>query len=251
MGGGPAGLRFSLTSLGGSLHLSRLSLTTRGTMSLLARTLVPAGKMLTELRLWGCVLSPTAQLPSSDFGGITFLELHACGAAPPGGGAAAALNAVLQHMQGLHTVRIINCDLSGGLPNMLRQLRNITCLTLHSKLDSLPPLACMPGEPCPRLAISQPANVVSQLPHQRPPFSALAVLTWLVLDGNNFGRLPSLGSAPKLAALNLQHNPNLAMDAASVDRLAAEAPNLQRVKVGGAFAAGARLGQKLPRLTVT
>lgn len=62
--------------------------------------------------------------------------------------------------------------------------------------------------------------------------------------------MPSLGSAPRLASINLQHNP-LTLDVGSVDRLAAEAPNLQRLVAGGTIAAAARLTTKLPSLNIS
>lgn len=54
---------------------------------------------------------------------------------------------MLQHMPGLRTADILQCDLSSGLPNTLCQLRNISDLALRgTNVSSLPPLACMPGE---------------------------------------------------------------------------------------------------------
>lgn len=243
------------------MRLSALPLTASGAMALLARTLVPAGKVLSELRFSGCALSPMAMHLGGELASVSYLQLSGCAGAALGGSPAAALDVMLQHMPGVQTVHIVNCDFSGGLPYMLRQLRNITRLTLHStQLASLPALACMPGE-----SVAEPRHVVcagmhhaaghvcqlAAVPMPRCSCTAHAGLEWLDLSGNQFAWLPSLGSAPKLGSLNLQSNPNMAMDAAAVDRLAAEAPNLWHLDVGGAILAGVRLAHKLPRLKVT
>lgn len=50
-------------------------------------------------------------------------------------------------MSSLRSLVIANCNLSGGLPEALGQLSNITYLVLRcNQLANLPPLACMRGE---------------------------------------------------------------------------------------------------------
>lgn len=78
-------------------------------------------------------------------------------------------------------------------------------------------------------------------------FSGLKLLD---LDYNLFSQLPTLASAPNLTTMHMYHNTELVLDAASVDRLAAEAPRLRHFGVGGTAAAGARLAKNLPGLTV-
>lgn len=61
--------------------------------------------------------------------------------------ATAALDAALQQTSQLYSLQIRDCDLSGGLPDALCQLRSLAYLTLDgTKLSALPPLACMPSE---------------------------------------------------------------------------------------------------------
>lgn len=78
----------------------------------------------------------------------------------------------------------------------------------------------------------------------------LAGLEQLHLSYNLFAQLPSLGSAPNLTNLSMYGNPSLVLDAASARRLAAEAPNLCHLSIGGPVAAGAWLAKQLPQLDV-
>lgn len=71
------------------------------------------------------------------------------------------------------------------------------------------------------------------------------------MDNNQFRQLPSLGGAPNLTSLSIQHNPRLVLSAASVDQLAAEAPNLQELTMGGTAAAAIRLTKHLAGLSLT
>lgn len=127
--------------------LSCASLTAGGTMRSLARTLSCAGRPVAGLTFSACILSEEAWQPASELGSLGELTVERCVGPWPLQVATAALDAALQQTSQLYSLQIKDCDLSGGLPDALCQLRSLAYLTLDgTKLSALPPLACMPSE---------------------------------------------------------------------------------------------------------
>lgn len=241
------------------VRLDGLLLTADGAVPLLVSTLKPASSHIESLALTQCGLSEAAWLPAGHLHSITRLELQDCTNAVPGSSLTSVLDAALQQMSRLRSLQISDCDLSSGLPDALRQLRSIDDLYINdAQLASLPPLACMEGRCCDDIGAHDTCGLVvclDRTPKQPPyrrrllpvPFSGLECLD---LDGNVFAEMPSLGSAPRLTTLRINQEFELVLDAASARRLAAEAPNLCHLSIGGPVAAGVWLAKQLPQLDV-
>lgn len=254
------------------ITLTNMWLTHNGAVHSLAWALKPAGCEVAQLQLKGCVLSADAWHPApGEWGTVTTMKVEECVGPWVDSGPAIALDAALQQMSSLRSLHIAKCNLSSGLPAVLCQLSGLTHLSLcGAQLAYLPPLACMSGEPARVVSmhLRRPGSAVQflNLPSlwqlhytaetrlatdcNRCPPLRLAGLQCLNLNSNTFAQLPWLGWAPRLRLFYIEHNPNLLLDGASVERLAGDAPNLRYFSIGGPAAAGARLARMLHGVTV-
>lgn len=124
-----------------------MPLTEAGTLSVLARTLLPAGQPVQCLILRSCTLSPAAWQPASEqlLSAVTCLSFVDCRPAS-GRQLAALLDELLGSLPSLSAVTLANCDFTGGLPSVLHQLSGLRSLTLSgARLTSLPALPCVTG----------------------------------------------------------------------------------------------------------
>lgn len=83
-----------------------------------------------------------------------------------------------------------------------------------------------------------------------PCHSRLPGLESLDLSGNELQEVPALGSAPQLRHLALHDNHKVVLTTSNVQRLAAQAPNLDTLFIHGPAAAAARLIRQLPGLHI-